>query len=514
MNTKKARACSVTAAIAIAATAAAQDIDVNAWQSSWQARALAAQRSLSQNMPVTQNLILETHNSYNTQENGYPLYQTSYSMTEQLRLGIRCLNLDVHWLSDEQLHLSHATPDHLGASLFDRLYEDGIEEIAHWLNANPNEVIVVDIENQFEGHISEFVAPLEQYFGSPTDRIFRRSDTAMPVNWQNISPATVRAAGKNVIILCSGVPQNCVFPPDGFWHNPWPSNSVHRFYQRYAVGEVWLAGSFQSGVTSFSGDSSCIPFGPNGPDSIGVYTNQTLHDMVRAGVDMPAIEPFGKSVAYYPCRLGENYETNVDVLLEGAIWSWINDLPPANGASKAALTTIMDPPGIRGLAAYLRGDVSPTAAFPVAMQNVAGDWAITAESVPFSEAATLVGQQYPGFSFTCPGNGFEMLRLQQALNTVAPNGILHAWVNYSDLSGTGQWTAVTQPRTNGAPTPLCPDEPFRRVPFDYDSISDAIAASESGCNNLIIDGGHYSENPTFDKPMEIWVYYGVTIGSP
>jgi hypothetical protein len=449
-----------------------------------------------------------THNSYNIQDDGYPFFQHSYTLTEQLRLGIRAINLDAHWLDDEQLHLSHANPDHLGASENDRLYEDGVAEIAAWLNANPDEVIIVEIENQADGHIAELVSPLEQYFGLPTDRIFRTSDTTLPVNWQNISPATVRAAGKNVIILCSEVPQNCVFSPDGFWNNPWPSNSVHRFYQRYAVGEVWLAGTFQQGLTSFSGDTSCIPFFHNGPDSIGVYSNRTVYDMVRAGVDMPTIEPFGLSHAYRPCNPFANYETNVDVLLEGAIWSWIGD-PPVNNQPKAALTTIMDPPGVREHGAYLRGDVAPTESYRVAMQNSAGDWAITPQATSFYNAAALVSQ-YPGFSFTCPGNGFEMLRLQQALTA---NGLLHVWVNYSDTTGANQWTAVTQPRTNGAPTPLCPDEPFRRVPFDYDTISDAIADCNSSCNNLIIDGGHYPENPTFDKPMEIWVYYGVTIGN-
>jgi hypothetical protein len=119
-------------------------------------------------------------------------------MTDQLRLGSRHFQLDLHWVNNH-LRLCHGMSDNLGCSPFDRLYAYGIKEIGTWLDANPGEIMTIDFEDYAQGHDNYVNDPLATYLGSKI---------LTPAEWPayNMRLPTKRemlAAGKQVIVINS-----------------------------------------------------------------------------------------------------------------------------------------------------------------------------------------------------------------------------------------------------------------------------------------------------------------------
>ena len=123
---------------------------------------------------------LGTHNSFNSRADGHSavvLPDQVYSITDQLRTGARALTLDAHYL-EGNARLCHAvTEDGFGiapcfvpspilSGLFLpglRFYANGIKEIRNWLNANPDEIVLIDTEEYVDS--SHLLEPLETYLG-------------------------------------------------------------------------------------------------------------------------------------------------------------------------------------------------------------------------------------------------------------------------------------------------------------------------------------------------------------
>src|SRR5690606_5851258 len=124
---------------------------VEDFRNSWNYEALAHQRTLEMGEPLGQTSFQYTHNSYNSvayQNLGSywdPNHQVS--VVDQLDLGIRALELDVHW-AYSKLILCHVTSDHTRCSTSDRHFEDGIKETTTCLELHENndQVILIYIE--------------------------------------------------------------------------------------------------------------------------------------------------------------------------------------------------------------------------------------------------------------------------------------------------------------------------------------------------------------------------------
>ena len=90
------------------------------YESSWLARALALQRSLDVDVPLTQTLIPHTHNSANSAAYAPSLSTLDanqvLTLTDQLRLGIRAIEIDVHWVPSPSGDQSFGTKAALPAS--------------------------------------------------------------------------------------------------------------------------------------------------------------------------------------------------------------------------------------------------------------------------------------------------------------------------------------------------------------------------------------------------------------
>src|SRR4029079_1460280 len=86
---------------------------VAAYERSWVHRALTLQRGLDQGVPLWKEQFVHTHNSFNASsyavptDGSLPSYYPSltnqdpnqvYSMTDQLRMDVRALEIDLHWV--------------------------------------------------------------------------------------------------------------------------------------------------------------------------------------------------------------------------------------------------------------------------------------------------------------------------------------------------------------------------------------------------------------------------------
>ncbi|NRA24027.1 MAG: hypothetical protein HRU08_06035, partial [Oleispira sp.] len=79
---------------------------IDDFNNSWAGKALAIQRILDNHSPIIDNNILGTHNTYNSEVYRscnfsvgcrYADPQQKHSIKDQLRMGARFIEIDVHW---------------------------------------------------------------------------------------------------------------------------------------------------------------------------------------------------------------------------------------------------------------------------------------------------------------------------------------------------------------------------------------------------------------------------------
>ena len=183
----------------------------------WVDWALANQRTLAVDEPLNWVMFLSTHNAFNNIADGETLDPNQvWSMSDQLDLGSRFLWLDLHWVAG-RVRLCHAKdwevgPElHLGCGPGDRELGFALQEIRKWLDANPDEVVVIDFEAYVEGQTTPVANALDTFFGSKLFRVADRSTTAY---WP--SRRELRAMGKQVIVGARGESFGGTVHKDGY----------------------------------------------------------------------------------------------------------------------------------------------------------------------------------------------------------------------------------------------------------------------------------------------------------
>lgn len=463
--------------------------DVAAFGTTWTSRALALQRRLANALPFTQCQFLGSHNSYSTAVDEAFLYEHSYSLSDQLDMGIRWLGFDVHW-SDQlwqngpfpDLRLSHASSDHFGMTPMDRPYRHGVEELARWIDTHPGEVVVLSIENRAETRSNELLPPLEEYLGS---KIFRPSHLAQFGGvWHNVSPNDVLGLGKRLVVLGGGDTASLVSAAPtqdtihlGVASGPsWTedgNNGIKAFYDP-SKGYMYDPATQTAGLSSdpfvfsqFTGDpsafscdqfygvcfdscdalcdifpaacqdcwkgcSECNEPQYDGPGVFGITSPDTIGPMLEAGVNVIELCPVGQANA----GITGGYtiiEEPFQPVMAAAVWSWNANEPPVNSQPKAAVAVLTGPNSVRFVSA------PPQATFPYVAQGPTGAcWKLTLATGPYSNGTAAVLAEYPDSSFTVPASGLMMRRLADAM---VEAGVNAAWVHYHDLDGDNNWLA-------------------------------------------------------------------------
>lgn len=264
---------------------------VAAYERSDTHRALAAFRARQLDRPLSRAVFLGTHNSYNSQAYAtlvsYWWPNQKYSITDQLRMDIRALELDVHYTWGA-LRLCHGNASHMICSPADRPFEDGLREIHDWLARpeNRQEVLLIELEEYLEGHDAEAFGLLRHYLG---DWMYHPAGGCEPpAEWPTLRELT--RAGPAVVVTS----KRCYGGEWGQWvfHEfdapGYPRSEVKNFkgYPDCNFGREFYATHF----VGFGEDS--VSYGPfySGPKESGVITAPVLRDLIKCGVNHIALD--------------------------------------------------------------------------------------------------------------------------------------------------------------------------------------------------------------------------------
>jgi hypothetical protein len=414
---------------------------VQAYERSWAHRALALQRAIDEGAPLGQEQLAHTHNSFNASsyelgsQSYYPTLTNQdpnqpYSLTDQLRMDVRALEIDVHWVPSpfgnadtggKWVTMCHGdgmdptgtgTYVHVGCT-WDRPLQDGLAEVARWLRAHPDQFVLLYLENQLNGDPQAHdVATriIEQQLGGLVYRPPAGQRCAeLPLG---VSRRQMRAGGRQVLLT-----GNCGPGAWGTW--------VH---ERGPQPQHWD----ESGDPTNYGDADCArdrdlrmrgtTFRRWYEDSTWVTNmtsgrNQTISAattarMVQCGVNI----------------VGFDQLTPEDPRLPALVWSWAANEPRA-GAGDCAYQG--------GDGRFHAGNCNDKRRF--ACVDATGGWHVTAATGKRDKGFNACAKEFKGSRFAVPGNGFRNRLLAEAKG--APGN--EVWLGYRVFNG--RWLPLLGP---------------------------------------------------------------------
>lgn len=408
-------------------------------------KALAQQYRLSLTLPLGEAQIPATHNSFNyTNANVPPTLSGMdpdqlYSLVDQLDLDMRFLELDLHWYPSLGAPggyapiLCHGFDNHLGCT-FERTAASGLQEIRRWLDAHPDQVIVLYIENRLDDPVDDITkslpagaAVIESTLGntSARDLLFRPSQVqpgssceTQPIP-QGVSMAQILASGKQVLLYTnSGCGQNAAWDALGFNDSDVAEKGMPVAVQ-YPDCHFSRA-QFESSYTRFFDSSTLVDVLAGGGNAQPMTADQ-IREMMRCGANAP----------------GPNFLDPHANQLQGFAWSWSYGQPLSSPAQQCAVHN-----GAGRFQAESCGQF-----LPYACQAPDG-WHISTGAGQFGGGAlACVGQG----AFAVPRTGYQNEQLKAAK---AQAGVDRVWLAYTAGSD-GNWAMGTTP----PPTPATPVTP-------------------------------------------------------
>ena len=391
---------------------------VDAYETTWVHKALSLQRALGSSLPLGEALFPATHNSFNSAS--YPPTVSGldanqqYTMTDQLRMDVRGLEIDVHWFPSLTAEdgdglraplMCHATGPHLGCSI-ERNLRDGLIELRTWLDAHPSEVLILYLEDHLDdetGH-ARGAAIVEEVLGagSAGDIVFRPSGACEDGLPLDVSAADIVAAGKQVVIASAcGVGaawRGLVHSQDHFW----VEGGSDDFDANPPCG--FDVDDYATRWTRYYEDSTWLTTMVNG--SAAPMTAAHFEAMIACGVNMPSFDQLSPD----------------DPRLASVVWSWAPDEPSTDAEGVCALQRADG-----RFAARSCGETHRAAC-------VAGDgiWTVSPGSVSWAGASSACPA---GTTFAVPRNGPQNVALKAAK---AAAGVADVWLAYAATGG--GWT--------------------------------------------------------------------------
>jgi len=373
---------------------------IDAFNNSWSGQALDLQRGLDVNAPMINNNILGTHNSYNSEVYTacnfsvgcrYLDPQQKYSVKDQLRMGARFIELDVHWTAKMESLFSYPKRlllCHGVCSLNDKYATEGFSEVRDWLNdsANSDEVLIIYIEDHSDNHHSDLYNQMNSYFGS---KIYASGGCGnIP---DSLTKADVLNAGKQVVLWKDG----------GCSSNGNMSSTAYTGLGN--IGRIWEDGTtlgtiaefFSGGVDSISASEVAEAFATGG-------NIVNLDDMVMT-----------------------------DGRIEAAIWSWSNNEPNDAGGNEDCATQ----------ASSARwNDVNCGNSNAFACEDNSGSWAVPYTTTgPWTDGVAACASLGGSYHFSVPTNSQANQALKIEKEAAGYNTV---WLNYDDRSTEGNWAGV------------------------------------------------------------------------
>lgn len=392
-----------------------------AYLQSWVHRTAQFQYALGDPLPFATAQWIGTHNSFNSLALQFtPSHADSnqqMSMTQQMDIDVRAIELDLHYIPQINLlgrravTVCHGRGPSQGnlACTTEPLFSQVLPAITDWLNAHPNEVVQILIEDQLQDPTAYASAldTMESGLRRPdgTSLIYHPNPADITPNGcapfpRTVSRNDVRAAGGQVVLVSGG---SCA-PALGSTVFNWRGEEVESGktfeYQPYPKCDGSYGPSvYANNIVRYYEDSTFIsalinPSGPpNSPEKI---TPLKAQSMINCGVNL-----FG-----FDQLLPE------DGRIQGTLWSWAPNEPrPGVGTCTVQGTDS-------------RWVASPcTGSRPASCVNGSGTWSVTAP-VTFANAGAACGGM--GATFSLPRTGVQNSQLHAA---AGPAG--GAWLNYA-----------------------------------------------------------------------------------
>lgn len=404
---------------------------VDAYEQTWVHRAHGLQRALDDGAPLLEAFVPHTHNSANSVAYSPTLSRLDhnqwYSLTDQLRMDVRGIEIDVHWSEHPDgdpahgmrapvmCHAEAVDPGgsdapglHAGCTNEDLLVE-GLGEIATWLTANPDEFLILYLENGLDADPAAHAAAAAAIDATLGDVVLPTpaGEPCADMPYQ-ATQAQILATGARVLVV--GDCDTVVAGPWGrFVHDRgpnWEESGTGRGDDFDCAAER-AAFPFESTFMRHWEDGTWLSFMVGGG---GDLTVDEVRAMTACAVNF----------------VGFDHLHPQDPSLEALIWSWAPDHPLAGGGDCAALGTD---------GRFRNDDCVDTRRH--ACHGPAG-WLVSNEAGPwwtgFDACAAL------GADYVVPWNGWENGLLADA---AADEDV---WLNYA--TGNGAWTP-NGPRPTG-----------------------------------------------------------------
>jgi hypothetical protein len=376
---------------------------VNEYRRTWLHRAAAFQYRLADALSLHQAQWLGTHNSFNS-VNGEPTASHTdsnqqLSLTQQLNIDMRALEIDLHWVPSIAAGGSNAVvvchglgPDQANfGCTTEPTFSAVLPEIATWLKAHPSQVILLYLEDEL-GNATGYqqtVATLDSVLGKA---IYKPSASEMTSKGcanlpLGISRDDVRARGAQVVLVgnCRSGWASDVYSWDD---NHVESGSTPNYRAFPQCDATYDRGVYDSKLVRYFEDSTFVSAATDPTQSpaqaeANSLTPERVASMTRCGVNL----------------FGLDQILPHDGRIKASIWSWDTNQPDARGGSC----------GLQR--ADGRWVTRPCRAKHPAVCRSAAGLALTSRPVPYEAAPAACRAR--GAAFDLPRTGYENSLLRQ-----------------------------------------------------------------------------------------------------
>jgi len=386
---------------------------------SWAVQATTLQNRISQHAPFRLAEFPATHNSFNAQaySNGFSYLDPNHvpSMLNQLRMGKRMINMDLHWdihynattrLITTDVVLCHDSSDFGFCSMWDRTFREGLVEVRGWLENN-DEVIILKLQDELDGHYEEAYDSINIEMG---DLVYKPTSPCSTFDME-VSKADILATGKKIIIT-GAKPSTCNESWGEFvhWDEGMFGSVNHENFEPYPICNNSID-DIQERIFGATNDGTQVA-------QIILQKNEMTAEQVSALTQCGIT-----AISYEPLQWW-------DERLVAQIWSWDTDKPSRNNTARNCATQ---------QASGRFSDEPCNMTYSFACQHPQNrDWKITHSTAAWANGE-LACKNYFGeedYAFSTPVNGYENAQLNDVKNALEIEAV---WLNYSDSLIEGDW---------------------------------------------------------------------------
>lgn len=438
------------------------------FQSTWTHWALLNQTTdLVLDVPIGEYTMVGAHNAFNNVADGYFFEPNqTYSITDMLRAGIRVIDLDIHAgtngaeaVTGTRPELCHGTDLHGGCVVGDRLFDSALKEIKKWLVDNPDQTIVILLEDYIDRDPDEVEFGIElQFGGDPSIGVYRTTNAGgPPTRAQMLKHGRVFIAAQN----------------DSYGTVVWQKTGDRQIWKRAGGQPI---NGFSPYPTCNTGDGPFLPL-PQESYLVSEINGDRIDgflgpaDLVEAA-DLREVSKCGIDIINIDDILDADEADNGE-RLKGAIWSWTEGdrghlgdaalMVGSTGRWRSANPADHHPYACRMGGAGLYGALKITTA--------SGPWADGWDACQAEYGATA--------TFMVPVNGW----LNHQLNL--KNLPADVWLNYNDIRSEGTWLINNRPTVQIAGSAEVNEGP-NPVTFTFtvlDDPGDTFVAGEPDCGS-------------------------------